>query len=42
MTMLDIAVDKINKNSFLSGIFPNMPENFLPDVIAQKRLSVFR
>jgi hypothetical protein len=42
MSVFPPAVDKINKNPFFFGIFPNMPENFLPDVIAQKRLSVFR
>jgi hypothetical protein len=42
MSVFPPAVDEINKNPFFFGVFPNMLKNLLPDVIAQKRLSVFR
>jgi len=41
MNVFYITINKINENAFFFGVLPNMLENLLPDIIGQKRLSVF-
>lgn len=41
MNVVDIAADKINKNTFFQSVLPDVLKYFQPDFIAQKRLAIF-